>query len=205
MALKESAGASTPSTARGRSWYDWMEREVASGVDKQPKAGETKDGSDEVEITGHATAAAAADHRTGGDQEATPFTPSSPTIGQRNQTLPRDRSANSEEARMATARMATARLAGQQRQKKHRPRSLPALREEDEAGAAPGPAEDEQEEEDEQEDEQEDGYLVRPAGSSSSSSCQRGYQLRPSRPGCSASAFAAAAAATAAFLIRTSG
>eukprot|EP00964_Phaeocystis_antarctica_P003942 scaffold2111_cov36-Phaeocystis_antarctica.AAC.2 len=39
MALKESAGASTPSTARGRSWYDWMEREVAVSSIPGPLAG----------------------------------------------------------------------------------------------------------------------------------------------------------------------
>ena len=39
MALKDSAGASTPATARGRSRYEWMEREVAVSLSQGPLAG----------------------------------------------------------------------------------------------------------------------------------------------------------------------
>jgi hypothetical protein len=125
---------------------------LARPVRKHPKAGERGEGGsdDEVVITGHATAAAAAAHTTSGDEEATSM-PATPTIGQRNQATPRDRSANSQDARMAAAR-----LAGQQRQKKHAPRMLP-VGEEGVDGAAPAPAEAEDHEEDEQDDEEEQG------------------------------------------------
>eukprot|EP00964_Phaeocystis_antarctica_P054494 scaffold32036_cov60-Phaeocystis_antarctica.AAC.4 len=36
---KESAGASDPSTVRGRAWYGWMEREVALSSIPGPLAG----------------------------------------------------------------------------------------------------------------------------------------------------------------------
>ena len=64
---------------------------LARPVLKHPKAGERREGGsdDEVEITGHATAAAAAAHTTSGDEEA-PSVPASPTIGQRNQATPRN-------------------------------------------------------------------------------------------------------------------
>ena len=64
---------------------------LARPVLKHPKAGERREGGSdgEVEITGHATAAAAAAHTTSGDEEA-PSVPASPTIGQRNQATPRN-------------------------------------------------------------------------------------------------------------------
>ena len=41
MTLKDSAGASVPATARGRSRYDWMEREVAVSLSQGPLGGST--------------------------------------------------------------------------------------------------------------------------------------------------------------------